>query len=1720
LIALVSASALAIFGLTAPPASAVVPLTLTVTTTADADNLTGPCHTSTTTVPTPMSLRDAVCLANNVGAAQPVTIDVPGGTYALAAGLGELDLGTVVGEVTTIVGTGPGATVIDAGGHSRVLNIDPASVGNVGTALQNITVTGGSDSVFGGAGILAGAAGSTPDSLTLVGVTVTGNNAGGGAASLTNLPGGGLQFIGGRLSITNSTFSNNSTQSSPGSAIAYQAMGVGSELFSMSGTTISGNTSTNQATALDIVDGAVEVGSPSASIPMSISTSTFTGNTATGTNGPTRGAGLTLEAGSLSVNGSTFTGNTITGSGSRGAAIAVVSGAATLHHNRIVDNVAPASSQGTGLALVGAGTADATDNWWGCNAGPGFTGCDSTVGSPTTSPRLNLSGSAVTLLVSATAPVAADLTHDNLGASVSGFQPELDGLSMTFTNPLPGGATCTPGSATLSSGTASGSCTFNPNGNYGAGHLVVTVDHQAVTIPVTVNAPPTVSTSPTDQTVLAGSSPSFTATAGGYPAPTIQWQVSTNGGSTFTDISGATSSPLSFTATASQNQNQYRAVFTNGSGTATTAAAILTVHVPPSITSSATANFTAGTNSSFAITTSGLPAVSAINESGTLPSGLSFTDNGDGTASIAGTAAAHSGGVYPVTLNATNGISPDASQSLSVVVSAAPTVTTNPSDTTVAPGVGATFSAAADGYPVPTVQWQVSTDGGSTFTDISGATSTSYTVTATTTLDGSLYRAVFTNTIGSATSTAGKLIVRVAPAFTSTNATTFTVGSAGTFTVTNNGYPSPTITETGSLPTGVTLTDNGNGTATLAGTPAVGTGGVYTFTLKATNGVTPDGSQSFTLTINEAPHVNSGATATFASGVNSTFTVTTDRGYPVPALSVGSGLPAGLSFTDNGDGTATIAGTTTAAGSVSVTVTATNTVGSDHQSLAVNVTQPAAITSANATTFTAGGAGTFTVTTTGYPAASLSETGTLPSGVTLVDNGDGTATLSGTPAASSGGSYPITITAHNGIGSDATQSFTLTVSQSAAITSADATTFTAGSAGTFTVTTAGNPAPSLAVTGTLPSGVTFVDNGGGTATLSGTPAGATGGTYPVSITAHNGIGSDATQSFTLTVEQSAAITSASATTFTAGSAGTFTVTSTGNPTATISETGTLPTGVSLVDNSDGTATLAGTPAAGTGGTYPVALKGHNGVGADATQGFTLTVDQAPAITSANTVTFGAAVAATPFTVTTTGFPAPSLGETGTLPSGVTFVDNGDGTATLSGTPAAGTAGSYPISIGATNSVTSASQSFTLVVSVAPQTITFTSTPPTSPVVGQTYTVTADGGPSGNAVTFTIDSTSTGVCSISGALVTFNHPGACKIDAHQDGNGQYAAADNSQTVAATMAGTTTVVVVTATTVTATVSVQTPGAGTPAGTVAFSLNGSPIGTASLSGGVATLSYAVPTGQTQNVAAVYAGDPDFSASSGSTSRHDPTITATVTSSIPKTTYGWYRVPVTISFTCTPNGAPLTAPCPSPVTLSSNGAGQSVSRTIMATDGGAATVTTSGINIDRTPPTVSIAGVKAGAYYPGAAPKPRCVATDALSGVATCRLTSTTSGPNVTVTARATDKAGNARSTQLTYHVLKIYVVGATFKNGAYTLVEGRSYMVVALTASTSRPRYYDAVPFGQTPRPADNYFLPAGTQYGLHRYTIAVRIPHGMGRYYYWAFGVKIGTTMNVVKFHPIV
>ncbi|MFC5011560.1 Ig-like domain-containing protein [Nocardioides plantarum] len=146
-------------------------------------------------------------------------------------------------------------------------------------------------------------------------------------------------------------------------------------------------------------------------------------------------------------------------------------------------------------------------------------------------------------------------------------------------------------------------------------------------------------------------------------------------------------------------------------------------------------------------------------------------------------------------------------------------------------------------------------------------------------------------------------------------------------------------------------------------------------------------------------------------------------------------------------------------------------------------------------------------------------------------------------------------------------------------------------------------------------------------------------------------------------------------------------------------------------------------------------------------------------------------------------------------------------------------------------------------------------------------------------------------------------------------------------------------------------------------------------------------------------------------------PAIRATLTSAKPRSG-GWYRTPVRASFTCS-GSRPVT--CPAPTTLSANGRSQVVTRTITDDQGRSATARVT-VSIDRTKPVVRVTGARNGATYT-AKRKLTCKATDTLSGVASCKVTtrSRKAGRStvVTWTGTAYDRAGNKATTTGRYTI-----------------------------------------------------------------------------------------------------
>jgi large repetitive protein len=952
-----------------------------------------------------------------------------------------------------------------------------------------------------------------------------------------------------------------------------------------------------------------------------------------------------------------------------------------------------------------------------------------------------------------------------------------------------GNGTATLSGAPLASDTP-GAYTYTITAD--AGDSIGSPASQIFTLTIDAALAPVI-TSANNATFTIGSAGSFTITTTGSPTAAI---TETPSGASLASLglalvdNGNGTATISGTPLASDTPEAYTYTITanNGVGPNGTQTFTLTIDpaLAPVITSANNTTFTIGSAGSFLITTTASP-VAAITqgvEGGNSTSlgmlGLTFTDNGNGTCTLGGTPlATDTPGTYTYTITADNGVGPNATQVFTLTIDQALALTTTTLEFSTGDvftvGSFGTFTFDVTGTPTPQIFLDSALPAGLSFTDNGDGTGTISGTPAPGTGGSYEITITITNSQGSVTIDP-PLIIDQPPLITSATSATFTAGKSGSFTVTTTGYPDPAITEVGSVD-GLTFQDNGNGTATLSGIPTAL--GEYPITITANNGIGTAASQPFTIIVDQAPTFTSADSKIFQVGIAGSFTVTT-TGFPSnPVLSIAAGsLPSGLTFTDNGNGTATLAGSTFAAtgGAYNLTLEANNGVlPPAYQAFVIYVIQTPTITSPDVATFTVGTPGSFTVTTSGFPLATTSVTlGTLPAGLTLVDNGNGTATIAGTPTGP-GGTDVVTLSASNGFAPAGTQSLTITVDEAPAFTSANTVTVTVGTAmATFNVTTTGFPSinPELSISaGSLPAGLLFTNNGNGTATITGTAGPLTGGSYDLTIEANNGVLPPAYQSFILVVDQGPAITSPNNTTFTVGSVGAFTVTTTGFPTPvfnlTPAATTTLLTslGLTLTDNGNGTATLTGTPVAGSGGVYMFTIAATNGsgslasqvtAGTAAEQTFNLTIDQAPAITSANTVTVTVGTAMATFNVTTTGFPSvdPELSiSAGTLPEGLLFTNNGNGTATITGTPGPLTGGTYDLTIEANNNVAPpAYQNFILIVGQAP---IITSTNNTTFTVGATgtFTVTSTGFPANAVITDAVEGANTTTLATLGLTLT-------------------------------------------------------------------------------------------------------------------------------------------------------------------------------------------------------------------------------------------------------------------------------------------------------------------------------------------------------------------------------
>ncbi len=267
---------------------------------------------------------------------------------------------------------------------------------------------------------------------------------------------------------------------------------------------------------------------------------------------------------------------------------------------------------------------------------------------------------------------------------------------------------------------------------------------------------------PASTTVEEGQTATFEAAATATPEPTTRWERSTDDGNTWSIVAGATSDVLSIPHTKiSEDGQEYRVAFTNVAGTVTSPPATLSVHRAPAITKQPVSIVSnEGQPAVFEAAASGYPAPTVQWERST-DGGSAWAPIEDATSTtltITSTSFTENGYQYRAVF--TNAAGSATTAAATLTVHSPPLITTQPESTTVEVGQEASFEAAASGFPEPTVQWELSTDAGSTWSAIPGAKSDRFTISASTLAENNYeYRALFTNVAGTRTTSAATLTV-------------------------------------------------------------------------------------------------------------------------------------------------------------------------------------------------------------------------------------------------------------------------------------------------------------------------------------------------------------------------------------------------------------------------------------------------------------------------------------------------------------------------------------------------------------------------------------------------------------------------------------------------------------------------------------------------------------------------------------------------------------------------------------------------------------------------------------------------------------------------------------------------------------------------------------------------------------------------------------------------
>jgi uncharacterized protein (DUF1800 family) len=290
------------------------------------------------------------------------------------------------------------------------------------------------------------------------------------------------------------------------------------------------------------------------------------------------------------------------------------------------------------------------------------------------------------------------------------------------------------------------------------------------TPPAPTTLPPTISSQPMSQTVMAGAMVKFSVQHGGTPPFTYQWQKS------MANIPGATGSSFSTTAVAMDNGAKYRVIVTNGAGSVTSAEAVLTVNPSgPVITQqpiSLTVN--SGETATFSVLASGSNMLAYQWQR----NGVNIPSATSANYTTPTTQASDSGTKFRVVVSA--GSTKVTSNEVTLTVKVTPpSITTQPANVTVSAGSKTQFTVAAKGSAPFKYEWRKNN------VAIDNSDNATYAIASAAIADNNAnFTVVVSNSAGSVTSSAAKLTVTSLGSTTTLSANPVSIQPNGTTTLT------------------------------------------------------------------------------------------------------------------------------------------------------------------------------------------------------------------------------------------------------------------------------------------------------------------------------------------------------------------------------------------------------------------------------------------------------------------------------------------------------------------------------------------------------------------------------------------------------------------------------------------------------------------------------------------------------------------------------------------------------------------------------------------------------------------------------------------------------------------------------------------------------------------------------------------------------------------------